>query len=108
MSLVDPLILTTDPDFGAHRRHGCSLDILTQIVGLAGDLGVPFAAVPPVLEQIACEGLPMLEIGCDQPDTEIPASVEALEAMGWGRTARRRARRDERHAIGRASRPSGW
>lgn len=31
----------------------------------------------------------MLEIICDQPDTEIPASVEALEAMGWGRIARR-------------------
>jgi sugar phosphate isomerase/epimerase len=45
--------------------------------------------VPPVLEQIGYEGPPMLEIICDQPDTEIPASVEALEAMGWGRIARR-------------------
>jgi len=50
---------------------------------------VPFAAVPPVLEQIGYEGPPMLEIICDQPDTEIPASVEALETMGWGRIARR-------------------
>ena len=50
---------------------------------------VPFAAVPPVLEQLGSEGLPMLEIICDQPDTEIPASVEALETMGWGRIARR-------------------
>lgn len=50
---------------------------------------IPFAAVPPLLEQIGYEGLPRLEIICDQPDTEIPASVEALEAMGRGRIARR-------------------
>ena len=49
---------------------------------------VPFAAVPPVPEQIGYEGLPMLEIICYQPDAKIPASVEALEAMGWGRIAR--------------------
>ena len=50
---------------------------------------VPFAAVPPLLEEVGYAGPPMLEIICEQPDTEIPASIEALEAMGWGRIARR-------------------
>jgi len=59
MSLADPLILTIDPDLGAHRRHGRSLDILTQIVGIAGvaHIGIRdrvaagherFLGIPPV------------------------------------------------------------
>jgi sugar phosphate isomerase/epimerase len=50
---------------------------------------VPFAAVPPLLEEVGYVGPPMLEIICEQPDTEIPASIRALDAMGWGRIARR-------------------
>ncbi len=50
---------------------------------------VPFAAVPPLLEEVGYVGPPMLEIICEQPDTEIPASIHALDAMGWGRIARR-------------------
>ncbi len=50
---------------------------------------VPFAAVPPLLEEVDYAGPPMLEIICEQPDTEIPASIQALDAMGWGRIARR-------------------
>jgi len=50
---------------------------------------VPFAAVPSLLEEVGYTGPPMLEIICEHPDTEIPASIEALETMGWGRIARR-------------------
>ena len=50
---------------------------------------VPFSAVPPLLEEVGYTGPPMLEIICDNPDTEIPASIEALETMGWRRIARR-------------------
>ncbi len=49
---------------------------------------VPFDAVPPLLEEVRYAGPPMLEIICEHPDREIPASIEALEAMGWGRLAR--------------------
>lgn len=50
---------------------------------------VPFAAVPQLLEEVGYAGPPMLEIIDEHPDRAIPASVEALEAMGWGRIARR-------------------
>lgn len=50
---------------------------------------VPFAAVPPLLEEVGYAGPPMLEIICERPDTEIPASIVALESMGWGRIGRR-------------------
>jgi sugar phosphate isomerase/epimerase len=56
-----------------------------------GSGAVPFASVPPVLEEIGYAGPPMLEIICERPDAEIPASIQALEAMGWGRIARRAA-----------------
>lgn len=54
---------------------------------------VPFAAVPPLLEEVGYAGPPMLEIICESPDTEIPASIRALDAMGWERIARRRSGR---------------
>jgi L-ribulose-5-phosphate 3-epimerase len=50
---------------------------------------VPFAAVPPLLEEVGYAGPPMLEIICADPDTEIPASIRALDAMGWRRGDRR-------------------
>jgi len=50
---------------------------------------VPFAAVPALLEEVGYAGPPMLEIISPQPDTDIPASIEALETMGWGQVARR-------------------
>lgn len=47
---------------------------------------VPFAAVPPLLEEVGYSGPPMLEIICERPDSEIPASIEALETMGESAT----------------------
>jgi len=49
---------------------------------------VPFADVVPVLQEIAYAGPPMLEIISSSPDIDLPASMTALEAMGWDRIAR--------------------
>jgi len=49
---------------------------------------VPFAEVVPVLEEIGYRGPPMLEIISETPDDDLPASVAALDAMGWDRIAR--------------------
>jgi len=49
---------------------------------------VPFADVVPVLEAIGYQGPPMLEIISDAPDDDLPASISALDAMGWDRIAR--------------------
>ncbi len=49
---------------------------------------VPFADVVPVLEEIGYSGPPMLEIICETPDDDLPASMAALDAMGWDRIAR--------------------
>ena len=49
----------------------------------AGD--VPFAQVPPVLEEIGYQRLPVLEIIAPDAEKDILASTEALAAMGYGR-----------------------
>jgi L-ribulose-5-phosphate 3-epimerase len=44
---------------------------------------VPFAALPPVLDEIGYTERPMLEIITATPDRDIRASAEKLLAMGW-------------------------
>ncbi len=46
---------------------------------------VPFADVPPVLDEIGYEQLPMLEIIARDPDQGIASSVEKLAEMRWVR-----------------------
>ncbi|MDP6706193.1 MAG: sugar phosphate isomerase/epimerase family protein [Alphaproteobacteria bacterium] len=50
---------------------------------------VAFAEVVPVLQEIGYAGPPMLEIISDAPDDDLPASMAALDTMGWDRIARR-------------------
>jgi sugar phosphate isomerase/epimerase len=45
---------------------------------------VPFAVVPPVLEEIGHRGLPMLEIIAPEADRAIDESVASLLALGYG------------------------
>jgi L-ribulose-5-phosphate 3-epimerase len=46
---------------------------------------VPFAEVPPVLEEIGYKRLPMLEIIAPDAEKGILASADKLAAMGYGR-----------------------
>lgn len=48
---------------------------------------VDFAQAVPVLGEIGYAGPPMLEIISDRPDDDLPASMAALDAMGWDRIA---------------------
>jgi L-ribulose-5-phosphate 3-epimerase len=48
-----------------------------------GEGVVPFAEVPPVLEEVGYRDLPMLEIIADDPDRALRASVERLFELGW-------------------------
>jgi sugar phosphate isomerase/epimerase len=50
-----------------------------------GEGTVPFAAVPPVLEEVGYRDLPMLEIIADDPDRAIADSVRRLLDLGWTR-----------------------
>lgn len=54
-----------------------------------GEGVVPFAQVPPLLEEVGYADLPMLEIVADDPDRAIRDSVQRLFAQGWPRNARR-------------------
>lgn len=54
-----------------------------------GEGSVPFALVPPVLEEVGYRDLPMLEIIADDPDQALRDSVEQLFQMGWPRRAAR-------------------
>ena len=45
---------------------------------------VPFADSAQACRAVGYDGPVMLEIICDDPDREIPASAAALTAMGWG------------------------
>jgi L-ribulose-5-phosphate 3-epimerase len=54
-----------------------------------GEGVVPFAAIPPLLDEVGYRDLPMLEIIASDPDQAIRASIERLLALGWpanGRT----------------------
>jgi sugar phosphate isomerase/epimerase len=44
---------------------------------------LPFAKAAAACRAVDYRGEVMLEIICDQPDNEIPASAEALRGMGW-------------------------
>jgi L-ribulose-5-phosphate 3-epimerase len=48
-----------------------------------GEGVVPFAEVPPVLEEVGYRDLPMLEIIAEDPDPALRASVERLFELGW-------------------------
>jgi sugar phosphate isomerase/epimerase len=48
---------------------------------------IDFAAIPPVLRAVGYAGPTMLEIISETPDEDLPASVAALDAMGWGTPA---------------------
>ena len=50
-----------------------------------GTGNVPFAEVPPVLEEIGYKRLPMLEIIAPDAEKGILASADKLAAMGYGR-----------------------
>ena len=50
-----------------------------------GEGVVPFAAIPPVLDEVGYADLPMLEIIAPDPDQAIRASIERLHALGWPR-----------------------
>jgi sugar phosphate isomerase/epimerase len=50
-----------------------------------GEGVVPFADLPPVLDEVGYRDLPMLEIIAADPDHAIRASIERLEAIGWPR-----------------------
>jgi hypothetical protein len=52
-----------------------------------GEGVVPFAAIPPVLDEVGYADLPMLEIIAPDPDQAIRASIERLEALGWPRAS---------------------
>lgn len=52
-----------------------------------GEGVVPFAEIPPLLDQVGYRDLPMLEIIANDPDRAIRASIERLFALGWPRTA---------------------
>jgi sugar phosphate isomerase/epimerase len=53
-----------------------------------GEGVVPFATIPPLLDEVGYGDLPMLEIIADDPDHAIPASIERLFALGWPRRGR--------------------
>ena len=46
---------------------------------------VPFAEIPPVLQEIGYKRLPMLEIIAPDAEKGILASADKLAAMGYGR-----------------------
>jgi sugar phosphate isomerase/epimerase len=50
-----------------------------------GEGVVPFAAIPPLLDEVGYRDLPMLEIIAADPDQAIRASIERLFAQGWPR-----------------------
>ena len=54
-----------------------------------GEGVVPFAEVPPLLEEVGYRDLPMLEIIADDPDRALRASVERLFELGWPTRAMR-------------------
>lgn len=53
-----------------------------------GEGSVPFADLPPALEAVGYEELPVLEIIAGDPDRAIETSADRLLAMGWGQKAR--------------------
>jgi len=52
-----------------------------------GEGVVPFAAIPPLLEEVGYAELPMLEIIAENPDEAHRASVQRLLELGWPRRA---------------------
>ena len=52
-----------------------------------GEGVVPFADIPPMLDEVGYADLPMLEIIAADPDQAIRASIERLAALGWPRRA---------------------
>ena len=48
-----------------------------------GEGTIDFASVPPLLDAVDYDGPAMLEIISDRPDTDLPASIEALDAAGF-------------------------
>jgi sugar phosphate isomerase/epimerase len=52
-----------------------------------GEGTVPFAALPPVLDEIGFRDLPILEIIAADPDRAIAASIRRLLEVGWHRRA---------------------
>jgi sugar phosphate isomerase/epimerase len=57
-----------------------------------GEGSVPFAALPPVLDEIGYRDLPVLEIIADDPDRAIADSVRRLLELDWSRGLRPRDR----------------
>jgi L-ribulose-5-phosphate 3-epimerase len=50
-----------------------------------GEGSVPFAALPPVLDEVGYRDPPMLEIIADDPDRAIADSIRRLLDLGWPR-----------------------
>jgi sugar phosphate isomerase/epimerase len=48
-----------------------------------GEGVVPFAAIPPLLDEVGYPDLPMLEIIAPDADHAIRTSIERLAALGW-------------------------
>jgi len=48
-----------------------------------GEGVVPFATIPPVLDEVGYTDLPMLEIIADDPDEALRSSVRSLIDLGW-------------------------
>jgi sugar phosphate isomerase/epimerase len=49
---------------------------------------VPFAAIPPLLDEVGYADLPMFEIIADNPDEALRTSAQSLFELGWPRRAR--------------------